>query len=132
MKNFDVLSITGTKVLVKKFEEKMHCSITVALPVLGGLSSIFCCWWRKDNPLELFLCGLKFIKSFSLLLLSLFAIFTLPTFYSLSRFTRTSCVRNEAAQLLNKKENHFTNSRMCSSMCSAHLSYWWLKLQSEQ
>ena len=36
-----------------------------------------------------------------------------------------SCVHIEAAEVLNKKkENHFTNSRMCSSMCSAHLSCW--------
>ena len=91
------------------------------LPVLVGLESIFC-WWRKDKLLELFLCcWITLTKSVSLLL-SLFAIFSL-TFHTLSCFTRTSCVRNDVAQELNKKENHFTNSRMCSSICSAHLRF---------
>ena len=91
------------------------------LPVLAGLESIFC-WWRKDKLLELFLCcWITLTKSVSLLL-SLFAIFSL-TFHTLSCFTRTSCVRNDVAQELNKKENHFTNSRMCSSICSAHLRF---------
>ena len=125
MINFDVLPenrsihvyVERMKICVLKIVENVPF-----LPDFVGLKSIFC-WWRKDKLLELFLCWWIILAKSVSLLLSLFAIFSL-TFHTLSCFTRTSCVRNDVAQELNKKENHFTNSRMCSSsICSAHLRF---------
>ena len=125
MINFDVLPENrSTHVYVREMIKNVHKidQKISFLPVFVGLKSIFC-WWRKDKLLELFLCWWIILAKSVSLLLSLFAIFSL-TFHTLSCFTRTSCVRNDVAQELNKKENHFTNSRMCrSSICSAHLRF---------